>query len=331
MTTVVREDTSRPPWPSCPANGWTSGVDALWGLPNGSPLGLQPRLVVGVEAASNQGGAGWLQLALQGGCSSQPETVALALGCGSGGGGSSNCTFVPNQDYAGGAGGPHAPAESPAECCALCAANPGCEVGVFQNYGCFFKTKEDAQGPQYKEGVVAAWPGGRTPPPPGPPIPRGAHQYTDETHGFYLHGDGYKTVNSKDGRLGEYDVNMPPAMLQEAVTGPSCPGTFSSEFGAVAISSWESLSPTLAPSDWGLHNAAMAQRNYAVDNIVVATANTPWPSGFDNATGELPLKKNLYFAMLGQALFVKSAIEGRKSANSFGVSCCGPSRRLRCI
>jgi hypothetical protein len=109
-------------------------------------------------------------------------------------------------------------------------------------------------------------------------------------------------------------------MPQAALTGPACPGTYASEFGAVAISSWESMMPTLAPTSWGLHNAAMAQRNYAVDNIVVATANTPWPSGFDNATGELPLKKNLYFAMLGQALFVKSAIEGRKSANSFGVS-----------
>ena len=95
----------------------------------------------------------------------------------------------------------------------------------------------------------------------------------------------------------------------------------------MAISSWESLSPTLAPADWGLHNAAMAQRNYPIDNFVVVTANTLWPSGFDNITGELFLKKNLYFAMLGQALFVKSAIEGRKSGNSFGVRPLAVARR----
>jgi hypothetical protein len=38
VTTVAQEDKSRPIWPSCPANGWTSGVDMLWGLPNGKTL-----------------------------------------------------------------------------------------------------------------------------------------------------------------------------------------------------------------------------------------------------------------------------------------------------
>ena len=38
ITTVAEEDTSRPVWPSCPSFGWTSGVDTLWGLPNGNPL-----------------------------------------------------------------------------------------------------------------------------------------------------------------------------------------------------------------------------------------------------------------------------------------------------
>ena len=60
------------------------------------------------------------------------------------------------------------------------------------------------------------------------------------------------------------------------------------------------------------------QRNYAVDNIIVATANTPWPQGFDNITGARPLQADLYMAMLGSALYVKSSIEGRKSSNSFG-------------
>ena len=38
IQTYVKADTSRPVWPSCPSYGWTSGVDRLWGLPNGKPL-----------------------------------------------------------------------------------------------------------------------------------------------------------------------------------------------------------------------------------------------------------------------------------------------------
>ena len=38
MTTVSAVDRSRPVWPSCPADGWDSGVDRLSGRPNGKPL-----------------------------------------------------------------------------------------------------------------------------------------------------------------------------------------------------------------------------------------------------------------------------------------------------
>ena len=38
MTTVASVDRSRPVWPSCPSNGWDSGVDRLSGRPNGKPL-----------------------------------------------------------------------------------------------------------------------------------------------------------------------------------------------------------------------------------------------------------------------------------------------------
>lgn len=37
-TTIASEDVSRPVWPSCPSEGWKSGVDMLTGLPNGQPL-----------------------------------------------------------------------------------------------------------------------------------------------------------------------------------------------------------------------------------------------------------------------------------------------------
>ena len=38
MTTVAEEDRSRPVWPSCPSNGWISGVARGTGLPNGKKL-----------------------------------------------------------------------------------------------------------------------------------------------------------------------------------------------------------------------------------------------------------------------------------------------------
>eukprot|EP01059_Diplonema_ambulator_P005508 TRINITY_DN1525_c1_g1_i1.p1 TRINITY_DN1525_c1_g1~~TRINITY_DN1525_c1_g1_i1.p1 ORF type:complete len:931 (+),score=264.77 TRINITY_DN1525_c1_g1_i1:382-2793(+) len=42
MDVVVQEDMSRIVWPSCPASGWSSGVNRLTSIPNGSPLGLDP-------------------------------------------------------------------------------------------------------------------------------------------------------------------------------------------------------------------------------------------------------------------------------------------------
>lgn len=38
MTVVAAEDKSRVVWPSCPASGWTGGVDRLSSMPNGKPL-----------------------------------------------------------------------------------------------------------------------------------------------------------------------------------------------------------------------------------------------------------------------------------------------------
>ena len=43
LTVVAEEDDSRVIWPSCPSAGWVSGVDRITALPNGSPLGLNPR------------------------------------------------------------------------------------------------------------------------------------------------------------------------------------------------------------------------------------------------------------------------------------------------
>jgi len=298
--------------PSPPTPNPTTQKQALWGLPNGSPLGLQPRLA---EPAPAPAPAPPL-FVVGGPCAAQAPAVARAMGCG-GPNGTAGCNFVPNQDYDQGTMGPSATAHDAASCCALCAARPDCEAATYVPGTCWFKTLAQTRVPGFNAGATGCWPPGHTPPPPSPPPPPSCAGLPYETHGYYQHGEGWKSVNSGGG-LEPFDPNQPPGMPGAALTGTGCPGTYASEFGAVAISSWESMNPTLAPADWGLHNAAMSQRNYAVDNFVTAFANTPWPAGFDGVSGKAPFQKFLYFAMLGQALWVKSDIEARRAANSWG-------------
>ena len=131
MTTIAGEDPSRIPWPSCPAQGWTSGVDALWNLPNRSPLGLTPRLT------QNKSESDSFQLSsrfpiVQGTCAVQSAHAASALGCGDG-----NCTFVPNNDYDTGTMGPNAASPTPADCCSQCSARPDCEAATWVPNTCW--------------------------------------------------------------------------------------------------------------------------------------------------------------------------------------------------
>ena len=74
-----------------------------------------------------------------------------------------------------------------------------------------------------------------------------------ETHGPYQHGSGFPAVNGHAG-LHLFAPNIPTAVDAAAgPTGPGLPNVFASEFGAVAMSSFESMAPTLAPEHWGLH------------------------------------------------------------------------------
>jgi hypothetical protein len=131
------------------------------------------------------------------------------------------------------------------------------------------------------------------------------------------HGEGFATKNSGPS-LEPFSLNQPPALGSSlGSNGPECPGTFASEFGGVAIASFESLSPTLSAEHWALHSNPMKQRNYAVDNFVVAIANSSWPASF-NTTGQAQLQAKLYFAQISQALLLKSAIETRRSTSSWG-------------
>jgi beta-mannosidase len=121
--------------------------------------------------------------------------------------------------------------------------------------------------------------------------------------------------------------------MDGTVVGLGQRNTFASEFGSSVYSSFESMSPTIAPEPWSIHGGAppdsckpgfasrceggnvMAQRNYPCDNIITAYFGA---SNFDEI-GEAPFKKHLWQCMVGQALLMKSDIETRRAGNQFGI------------
>ena len=288
MTTLVGEDTSRPPWPSCPASGWKSGVDRLTGLPNGSPLGMQPN-------------------------ARPPPPQSCAAG---------TCTTQPSRDYDQGTMWIVTQAADLQACCDACTAGAaqGCFCATLSGTSCYWKNKTQCAVPEYSEGVTSVWPAGSGPPPPPPTPGKGCDMSLlpfRETHGYYQHGEGYKTVNSGPD-LQPFDPNVPPKMPPIYAGGSGCPGTYASEFGSVSPSSFESMSPTLDPSHWGANSPPMSERNYAIDNLITSFTNIPWPAAFTNVTGTVVFQKQLFWAQLGAAIWVKSDIEARRAQNTWG-------------
>lgn len=62
---------------------------------------------------------------------------------------------------------------------------------------------------------------------------------------------------------------MPPSLNAPGAIGPTAAGVYASEFGCVAMSSFESMSVYLAEDHWTLHTPVMSQRNYPCDSIRV--------------------------------------------------------------
>ena len=284
--TVADEEPSRPLWPACPSSGFAHGVDRLTGLPNGNPLVVKS---VGAQ-----------------------QVLRHAPPIGRGGGGPPGCTPFSGVDYAQGSLWVDAPAVTPDDCCTACTAQPGCLAGVLYEGVCYMKNATMVAKPSWSQGAVSVWVG------EGPPVTPPAAgqcngQLTLETHGYYQHGEGFATVNS-GADLQPFSPNVPPALDPPFDLGVHCPGTYASEFGASAWSSFESVSPTLPPGDWNLHSPPMFERNYAADNFLTAYFGVPWPGFIDGSS----LQAQLYLALVAQGLLVKSDISTRRARNSWG-------------
>jgi len=125
-----------------------------------------------------------------------------------------------------------------------------------------------------------------------------------------------------------FPANTPPGLAAPSTAyGPGQHGTFASEFGCSVFSSFESMSPTLAPADWSAHAPPMVQRNCErgggggahvqpqrnsmlralggaadpTDNIVSVYFGAAVAACL-NETGADALQRATYLGMLGQAL-----------------------------
>jgi len=154
-----------------------------------------------------------------------------------------------------------------------------------------------------------------------------------ETHGPYQHGTGFPAVNGASGEQ-PFGANIPINVSQHQ-TGPGFDNVFASEFGAVVMSSFESMAPTLDPAHWGLHAGqpddtctggfahtctganVMAERNYPCDSLINVYFGHR-DARYYNTTGEAAFKTQLYQCMLSQALNMKSNIETRRAQNQLG-------------
>lgn len=183
----------------------------------------------------------------------------------------------------------------------------------------------------------------RTVPEDGSPI---------ETHGPYQHGSGFGNFSGVNGGVG-YQPFAPliPANFSSSSSspspspspsptplpsfGPSVPGVFASEFGAVTMPSFESIAPTLDESHWGLHGGqplpwcngewdgtcignSLSQRNYPQDNFIAAYYGQDLMESLINNTGHWEFQRQLYLSQLAMALHLKGDISQRRATNEWG-------------
>lgn len=147
MTVVASEDVSRPAWPSCPAQGWSSGVDRLTSFPNGQPMHTAGKsaVVPGRAAASDEVAA---------------RVVGACVGS------TATCTSYTGLDYAQGVINKTAAAKTAQECCDACAADSTCFAASFvaSTATCWFKP-DGGKSFTWTDGVTSVFPPGHAAPP----------------------------------------------------------------------------------------------------------------------------------------------------------------------
>lgn len=189
------------------------------------------------------------------------------------------------------------------------------------------------------------------------PLAPAAGTYAIEEHGPYLHGSGWPAVNQVPVRegsrlpvLARFDPRIPLPLPAEpsarAPVGFGSNGSFVSEFGASAMSSFRSHAPTLARAHWGVHGGAppanctapdrttpfwldcaaadprgggqnaMSERNYPCDALLASYFALS--AAELDAAGEAPFRAQLYLCSLAQALALHAEVFSQRSVNVLG-------------
>ena len=172
--------------------------------------------------------------------------------------------------------------------CNECRVVMGSPTGVYASFVMTVVAQEDKSRAVWPSCPAIGWTSGvhmLDATPSGGPLTTPPRGHAIETHGPYKHGTGFAAVNDASGveRPVEQGVNIPIHVATEP-TGPTLPNVFASEFGAISMSSFESMAPTLAPGHWGLHAGqpddvctrqgecegvnVMAERNYPCDSLI---------------------------------------------------------------
>jgi hypothetical protein len=100
--------------------------------------------------------------------------------------------------------------------------------------------------------------------------------------------------------------------------GTSSPGLFTSEFGATSFSSFESMSATLSPQNWGAHGDALYWRSYSQDNIIVSYFG-PNAVNLSVIGDAAAFSRQLLLSQLASALLIKQTTETMRATNNFGL------------
>jgi hypothetical protein len=149
---------------------------------------------------------------------------------------------------------------------------------------------------------------------------------TLDLHGPYIKGctTAFDPVDGCYGEQAEDPFKVSTQMLvnqsiwppwgRSGPIGAGLKGTVFSEYGFTVMSSFESMSATLSPENWGINQPVWAARNYPCDNFIHAFFGKAHSNV--SAVGEPALKKQTWQCMIAQALAQKQYTEALRSMNT---------------
>eukprot|EP00040_Diaphanoeca_grandis_P027117 m.153638 g.153638 ORF g.153638 m.153638 type:complete len:1021 (-) comp30841_c4_seq6:84-3146(-) len=156
------------------------------------------------------------------------------------------------------------------------------------------------------------------------PLKQGGH--TLDLHGPYIKGCT-TAFQPSDGCYGAeaaapFNVNNQmlvnqsfwPPWGHSGPIGLGLQGTVYSEYGFTTFSSFESMSATLSPENWGVNRPVWAARNYPCDNFIHAFFGTEHSNV--SAVGEAALQRQTWQCMIAQAFAHKEYTEALRSMNT---------------